>query len=106
MNDPDAAGKTLSLVSQGGERALIFAAKRKRALKISSVLISVTMFQLTNKHYPKDERTEKPMPSRRWVSKWANKHNITKRRKSNSKVKTMPKRLPKVQQYHLNVRNG
>ena len=67
------------------ELHVLFHAKRKRGLKVSTLWLCVTMTGLIKKHYRDDPRAETFTPSWRYVEKWAKKFRVAKRRRSNSK---------------------
>ncbi|CAB1105285.1 unnamed protein product [Ectocarpus sp. CCAP 1310/34] len=62
----------------------MFVERRKRKLKM----------------YPGDQRAAAFSASFRWARKWAKRHNLSKRRRTNLKNKTVEERLPKIQRFH------
>lgn len=80
-----------------------FLAKRKRGLKVSTLWLCATVAGLIEEHYPSNPRGKGSKPSWRWVFKWANEHNISKRRRSNSKNQSIEERLPKIQRFHKSL---
>ncbi|CAB1104161.1 unnamed protein product [Ectocarpus sp. CCAP 1310/34] len=62
----------------------MFVERRKRKLKM----------------YPGDQRAAAFRASFRWARKWAKRHNLSKRRRTNLKNKFVEERLPKIQRFH------
>ena len=86
------------------ELHVLFRAKRKRGLKVSTLWLCVTMTGLIKKHYRDDPRAETFTPSWRYVEKWAKKFRVATRRRSNSKNQSIEERLPKIQRFHKSLR--
>ena len=90
-------------LKQERELYVLFRAKRKRGLKVSTFLLYVTMASLIKKLYPDDCWAETFIPSWRF-GKWAKKFLVATRRRSNSKNQSIEERLPKIQRFHKSLR--
>ena len=86
------------------ELHVLFRAKRKRGLKVSTLWLCVTMTGLIKKIYRDDPRAETFTPSWRYVEKWAKKFRVATRRRRNSKNQSIEERLPKIQRFHKSLR--
>ena len=86
------------------ELHVLFRAKRKRGLKVSTLWLYVTLTDLIKKHYRDDPRAETFTPIWRYVEKWAKKFRVATRRRSNSKNQSFEERLPKIQRFHKSLR--
>lgn len=82
------------------ELYVLYLAKRKSGLKVSTLWFCIIMAGLIEKLYPEDDRRKTCKASWRWASKWAKKNNISKRRRSNSKNESVEERLPKIRRFH------
>ena len=91
---PDAERKLYSL----------FQARRKNKQKVSTRWISVTFKKILREDHADDRRSLAFRASYRWARKWAKSHNLSTRRKSNSKNKSVQERLPKIQRWHKRFR--
>ena len=78
----------------------IFQHRRLKKLKVSTLWVSVTLCKLLLKNQPNDAKARAVAGSRRWANNWARKHNLSHRRKRNSKNKSVEERLPKIQTFH------
>ena len=85
------------------ELHVLFRAKRKRGLKVSTLWLCVTMTGLIKKHYRDDPLAETFTPSWRYVETWTKKFRVATRRRSNSK-QSIEERLPKIQRFHMSLR--
>ena len=54
--------------------------------------------------YPDDSRARRFRPTVRWASRWAKEHNISKRRRSNSKTKSAAELSHKIRPFHRGLR--
>ena len=88
----------------GRELYKLFMARRKRRLKVSTLWLTVTYRKLLQKMYPDDARAAAFRPSYRWMQRCANGQKLSKRRRSNSKNKSVEERLPKIQRFHRGFR--
>ncbi|CAM9872033.1 unnamed protein product [Ectocarpus sp. 6 AP-2014] len=79
-------------------------ARRKRKLRVSTRWITVTFKKLIMERYPQDPRAKAFRPSFRFAQKWATRHSLSKRRRSNSKNKSVEERLPKIRKWHRECR--
>ena len=74
----------------------LFMARRKRKLKVSTLWVTVTYRTLLRDMYPDNPKEVAFRPSYRWAQRWANRHNLSKRRRSNLKKKSVEERLPQI----------
>ncbi|CAB1100758.1 unnamed protein product [Ectocarpus sp. CCAP 1310/34] len=72
----------------------------KRKLKISTLWLTITFRKLVREMYPGDQRAAAFRASFRWARKWAKRHNLSKRRRTNLKNKSVKERRPKAQRFH------
>ncbi|CAB1107407.1 unnamed protein product [Ectocarpus sp. CCAP 1310/34] len=79
-------------------------ARRKRKLRVSTRWITVTFKKLIMERYPQDPRAKAFRPSFRFAQKWATRHSLSKRWRSNSKNKSVAERLPKIRKWHREFR--
>lgn len=77
-----------------------FVDRRKRKLKVSTLWLTITFRKLVREMYPGDQRAASFRASFRWARKWAKRHNLSKRRRTNLKNKSVEERLPKIQRFH------
>ena len=82
----------------------LFMERRKRKLKVSTLWLTVRFRKLLAEMYPSDERAAAFRASFRWMRKWAKRHNLSKRRRTNLKNKSVEERLPKIQRFHRKFR--
>ena len=82
----------------------LFFARGKKKLKVSTLWLMVTYRKLLQEMYPTDKRAAAFCPSFRWMQKWAKAHLLSKRRRSNSKNKSVEERLPAIQRFHRKFR--
>ena len=82
----------------------LFLARRKKKLKVSTLWLTVTYRKLLQEMYPTDNWAAAFRPSFRWMRKWAKAHLLSKRRRSNSKNKSVEERLPAIQRFHRKFR--
>ncbi|CAB1107192.1 unnamed protein product [Ectocarpus sp. CCAP 1310/34] len=78
----------------------MFAERRKRKLKVSTLWLTIMFRKLVREMYPGDQRAAAFRASFRWARKWAKRHNLSKRRRTNLKNKSVEERLPKIQRFH------
>ncbi|CAB1117836.1 unnamed protein product [Ectocarpus sp. CCAP 1310/34] len=78
----------------------MFVERRKRKLKVSTLCLTITFRKLLREMYPGDQRAAAFRASFRWARKWAKRHNLSKRRRTNLKNKSVEERLPKIQCFH------
>lgn len=81
-----------------------FVERRKRKLKVSTLWLTITFRKLVREMYPGDQRAASFRASFRWARKWAKRHNLSKRRRTNLKNKSVEERLPKIQRFHRRFR--
>ena len=86
------------------ELYVLFRAKRKRGLKVSTLWLCVTMTGLIKKLYRDVPRAETFTPTWCYVGKWAKKFRVATRQRSNSKDQSVEKRLSKIQRFHKSLR--
>ena len=77
----------------------LFMARRKRKLKVSTLWVTVTYRKLLRDIYPDNPKAGAFHPSYRWAQRWANRHNLSKRRRSNLKKKSVEERLPQIRRF-------
>ncbi|CAB1103214.1 unnamed protein product [Ectocarpus sp. CCAP 1310/34] len=65
----------------------MFVERRKRKLKVSTLWLTITFRKLVREIYPGDQRAAAFRASFRWARKWAKRHNLYKRRRTNPKNK-------------------
>ncbi|CAB1114840.1 unnamed protein product [Ectocarpus sp. CCAP 1310/34] len=82
----------------------MFLARRRRKLKVSTLWLTVTFRKLVQENHPEDQRAAAFSASFRWARKWAKRHKLSKRRRSNLKDKSVEERLPKIQRFHRRFR--
>ena len=82
----------------------LFLACRKKKLKVSTLWLTATFRKLLQEMYPTDYRAAAFRPSFRWMRKWAKAHLLSKRRRSNSKNKSVEERLPAIQRFRSKFR--
>ncbi|CAB1114535.1 unnamed protein product [Ectocarpus sp. CCAP 1310/34] len=82
----------------------MFLARRRRKLKVSTLWLTVTFRKLVQENHPEDQRAAAFSASFRWARKWAKRHKLSKRRRSNLKNKSVEERLPKIQRFHRRFR--
>lgn len=78
----------------------LFVDRRKKKLKVSTLWLTVRYRKLLKELYPTDDRATRFRASYRWMRKWAKGHMLSKRRRSNSKNKSVEERLPAIQRLH------
>ena len=74
----------------------LFMARRKRKLKVSTLWVTVTYRTLLRDMYPDNPKAVAFRPSYRWAQRWANRHILSKGRRSNLKNKSVEERLPQI----------
>ncbi|CAB1106727.1 unnamed protein product [Ectocarpus sp. CCAP 1310/34] len=67
----------------------MFLARRRRKLKVSTLWLTVTFRKLVQENHPEDQRAAAFSASFRWARKWAKRHKLSKRRRSNLKNKSI-----------------
>ena len=77
----------------------LFMARRKRKPNISTLWVTVTYRKLLRDMYPDNPKAVAFRPSYRWAQRWANRHNLSKRRRSNFKNKYVEGRLPQIRRF-------
>ena len=77
----------------------LFMARRKRKLNVSTLWVTVTYRKLLRDIYPDNPKAVAFHPSYRWAQRWANRHNLSKRRRSNLKNKSVEERLRQIQRF-------
>ncbi|CAB1096180.1 unnamed protein product [Ectocarpus sp. CCAP 1310/34] len=77
-----------------------FVERRKRKLKVSTLWLTITFRKLVREMYPGDQRAASFCASFRWARRWAKRHNLYKRRRTNLKNKSVEERLPEIQRFH------
>ncbi|CAB1106733.1 unnamed protein product [Ectocarpus sp. CCAP 1310/34] len=77
-----------------------FVERRKSNLKVSTLWLTITFRKLVQEMYPGDQRAAYFRASFKWGRKWAKRHNLPKRRRTNLKNKSVEERLPKIQRFH------
>lgn len=82
----------------------MYTARRKKKVRVSTRWLTVTFKKLLAEKYPGDTRAKSFRASYRFTQKWAKRHNLSKRRKSNSKNKSVEERLPKIKVWHKRYR--
>ncbi|CAB1106446.1 unnamed protein product [Ectocarpus sp. CCAP 1310/34] len=78
----------------------MFVERRKRKLKVSTLWLMIAFRKLGREMYPGDQRAAAFRASFRWAREWAKRHNLSKRRRTNLKNKSVEERLPKIQRFH------
>ena len=109
-----AANVTMDLVKNYRPRAwfpkaeremyVLFRAKRKRGLKLSTLWLCVTITGLIKKLHRDDPRAGTFTPTRHYVGKWTKTFRVATTRRSNSKNQSVEERLPKIQRFHKSLR--
>ena len=74
----------------------LFMARRKRKLNVSMLCVTVTYRKLLRDIYPDNPKAVAFRSSYRWAQRWANHHNLSKRRKRNLKNKSVEECLPQI----------
>eukprot|EP00903_Cladosiphon_okamuranus_P011389 g10732.t1 len=82
----------------------LFLDRRKRKLKVSTLWLTVTFRKLLEEKHPADNRAAAFRPSFRWMQKWAKRHSVVQRRRTNLKAKSVEERLPEIKQFHRGFR--
>ena len=82
----------------------LFQARRKNKQKVSTKWVSVTFNKILREDHADGRRSRTFRASYRWARKWAKTHNLSTRRKSNNKNKSVQERLPKIQRWHKGFR--
>ena len=77
----------------------LFMARRKRKLKVSMLWVTVTYRTLLRDIYPDNPKAVAFRPSYIWAQRWANRHNLSKRRKSNPKKTIVEECLPQIRRF-------
>ena len=77
----------------------LFMARRKRKLNVSTLWVTVTYRKLLRDMYPDNQKEVAFLPSYRWAQRWANRHNLSKRRRSNLKNKSVEERLLQIRRF-------
>ncbi|CAB1108959.1 unnamed protein product [Ectocarpus sp. CCAP 1310/34] len=77
-----------------------FVERRKRKLKVSTLWLTITFRKLVREMNPGDQRAASFRASFRWARKWAKRHNLSNRRRTNLKNKSVEERFPKIQRFH------
>ena len=77
----------------------LFVARRKRKLKVSTLWVTVTYRKLLRDMYPHNPKEVAFLPSYRWAQRRANRHNLSKRRRSNLKNKSVEERLLQIRRF-------
>ena len=72
----------------------LYMARRKRKLKGFALWVTVTYRKLLRDIYPDNPKAVAFSPSYRWAQRWANRHNLSRRRRSSLKNKSVEERLP------------
>lgn len=78
--------------------------RRKRKLRVSTAWIRVNARKLVVEMYPNDPRAKNFSASDRWCRKFAKRHHLSKRRRTNMKNKSVEDRLPKMKSFHRRLR--
>ncbi|CAM9910425.1 unnamed protein product [Pylaiella littoralis] len=88
------------------EKALykMYRERRKKKVRVSTRWLTVTFKKLLAEKYPDDPRAKTFRASHRFAQKWAKRHSLSMRRKSNSKNKSLEERLPKIKVWHKRYR--
>ena len=74
----------------------VLMARRKRKLKMSTLGVMVTYRKLLRDMYPDNPLAVGFRPSCRWAQRWAKRHTLSMRRRSNLKNKSTDERLPQI----------
>ena len=74
----------------------LFMARRKRKPNVSTLWVTVSYRKLLRDMYPDNPKAVAFRPSYRWAQRWANRHNLSKRRRSNLENKSVEERLPQI----------
>ena len=77
----------------------LFMARRKKKLKVSTLWVTVTYRKRLRDIYPDNPKAGAFHPSYRWAQRWANRHNLSKRRRSNLKNKSVEEHLPQIRRF-------
>ncbi|CAB1100647.1 unnamed protein product [Ectocarpus sp. CCAP 1310/34] len=78
--------------------------RRKRKLRVSTAWIRVNARKLLVAMYPDDPRAKNLSASDRWCRKFAKRHHLSKRRRTNMKNKSVEDRLPQTKSFHRRLR--
>ncbi|CAB1117664.1 unnamed protein product [Ectocarpus sp. CCAP 1310/34] len=82
----------------------MFVERRKRKSKVSTLWLTITFRRLVREMYPGDQRAAAFRAYFRWARKRAKRHNLSKRRRTNLKNKSVEERLPTIQRFHRRFR--
>ena len=78
--------------------------RRKRKLRVSIAWIRVNAKKLVLEKYPDHPHARSFAASERWCRKFAKRHHLSKRRRSNMKNKSVEERLPQMMRFHRRLR--
>lgn len=78
-----------------------FCERRKKGRKVSALWLVTTALEITNKEYP----NIKFKASRGWRRRFRHRHDISLRKKTNSKSESLEQRLPKMKAWHQRLRS-
>ena len=78
--------------------------RRKRKLRVSTAWIRVNAKKLVLEKYPDHAHARSFAASERWCRKFAKRHHLSKRRRSNMKNKSVEERLPQMMSFHRRLR--
>ena len=74
-------------------------ARQKRKLNVSTLWVTVTYRKLLRDMYPENPKVVAFRPSYRWAQRWADRHNLSKGRRSNLKNIYVEDRLPQIRRF-------
>ena len=80
--------------------------RRKRKLRVSTAWIRVNAKKLVLERYPDHPHARSFAASERWCRKFAKRHHLSKRRKSNKKNKSVEEHLPQMMRFHRRLRQS
>ncbi|CAB1116487.1 unnamed protein product [Ectocarpus sp. CCAP 1310/34] len=78
--------------------------RRTRKLRVSTAWIRVNARKLVVEMYPDDPRAKNFSASDRWCRKFAKRHHLSKRRRTNMKNKSVEDRLPQMRSFRRRLR--
>lgn len=77
-----------------------FTERRKKGRKVSAMWLVVNAKEIMAEHYP----AEQFVASRNWRGRFAFRNGISRRKKTNAKDESLEERLPRMQDWHRNLR--
>ena len=77
----------------------LFMARQKRKLNVSTLWVTVTYRKLLRDMYSDNPKVVAFRPSYRWAQRWADRHNLSKGRRSNLKNIYVEDRLPQIRRF-------